>query len=220
VAFQSDREGDLAIYQQPADGGAAMRLTKAGANIDHIPDAWSADGRNILFEEHKDGRYTLRSLSMADGKISNIGDIQGSLYLNVALSPDGRWIAYRTSSGGASAVSVQPLPPTGAKYLIGNGVHPVWSHDGKTLYFRQLTTQELTATQINTQSGFSFTTPEILSVNFPDRSSNATLRNHDILPDGRFVGVVLTGSQSGPDRINVVLNWFEELKQKLPPIEH
>jgi serine/threonine-protein kinase len=216
VAFQSDREGDVAIYQQPADGGTAMRLTQAATNTLHIPDAWTADGRHLLFEEEKDGRYTLRSLSVADGTMSSVGDIQAPLYLNAALSPDGRWIAYRSSTGGASAVSVEPVPPTGAKYLIGNGVHPSWSRDGKTLFFRQLTTQELTATHVNAQSGFSFTNPEILPLTFLDRSSNATLRNHDVLPDGRFIGVVSASSQGGPDRINVVINWFEELKQKLP----
>jgi hypothetical protein len=92
----------------------------------------------------------------------------------------------------------------------------VWSHDSKTLFFRQLTTQELTATHVNTQVGFSFTNPEILPVTFSERSSNATLRNHDVLPDGRFIGVVSASSQGGPERINVVINWFEELKQKLP----
>jgi hypothetical protein len=72
---------------------------------------------------------------------------------------------------------------------------------------------------VTTQSGFSFTNPEMLPMAFTDRTSNSTVRNHDILPDGRFLGVVSAAQAGGgatPERINVVLNWFEELKQRVP----
>jgi Tol biopolymer transport system component len=180
--------------------------------------AASASPHQLVFEEVKDFSHTLRVLSIPDGKIRALGDIQAELYLNAALSPDGRWVAYRSSSGGASAISVQPLPPTGAKYLIGNGIHPVWSRDGKALFFRQLTTGEFLVTHLTTQSGFSFTNPETLPMAFADRTSNSTARNHDVLPDGRFLGVVSAAPPGGatPERINVVLNWTEELKRLVP----
>jgi hypothetical protein len=87
------------------------------------------------------------------------------------------------------------------------------------LFFRELTTQEFMATRVTTQAGFSFTTPELLPVNVADRTSYATVRNHDMLPDGRFLSVVSATAQGvSPtnDRINVVLNWTEELKQRVP----
>jgi serine/threonine-protein kinase len=220
VAFQSDREGDLGLFWQRADGtGAAERLTKAEMGTAHIPDAWFNDGSQLLFDEAKDGRFILRTLSLRDRKTTSVGTIQASSYLNAAISPDGHWLAYRSISGGASAIAVEPLPPTGAKYVIGNGIYPVWSRDGKTLFFRELTTQEFMATRVTTQAGFSFTTPELVPVNVADRTSNATVRNHDMLPDGRFLIVVsATAPGASPiiDRINVVINWTEELKQRVP----
>jgi TolB protein len=49
VAFQSDRDGRLAIYVQPADGGGtAERLTDAAEGVSHVPDAWSPDGRTLI----------------------------------------------------------------------------------------------------------------------------------------------------------------------------
>jgi serine/threonine-protein kinase len=220
VAFQSDRAGDLGIFQQRADGtGTAERLTTAEMGTAHVPDAWSGNGSQLVFEEMKDSRYTLQMLSVRERQIAAVGDIQMPLYLNATLSPDGRWVAYRSSSAGASAVSVEPLPPTGAKYLIGNGIHPVWSQDGNALFFRQLTTGEFMVTRVISKSGFSFTNPEILPLSFTDRTSNSTVRNHDILPDGRFLGVVSVQQEQGgtsTNRINVVLNWFEELKQRVP----
>src|SRR5262245_7433717 len=220
VAFQSDREGDRGIFRQRADGtGTAERLTKADMGVAHVPDAWSDDGNQLVFDEVKDFGHTLRVLSVRDGKIETLGDIQSGLYLNAVLSPDGHWVAYRSSSGGASAISVQPLPPTGAKYLIGNGIHPVWSRDGKALFFRQLTTGEFLITHVTTQSGFSFTNPDTLPMAFVDRTSNSTARKHDILLGCRFLRVVSAaqgGSGSTREHINVVLNWFTELQQRVP----
>src|SRR5262249_4233661 len=65
VAFQSDREGDLGLFWQRADGtGAAERLTKAELGTAHIPDAWFNDGGQLLFNEAKDGHFMLRALSV------------------------------------------------------------------------------------------------------------------------------------------------------------
>src|SRR5262249_42845414 len=50
VLFQSDREGDLGIFWQRADGtGSAERLTKPEKGVAHIPDSASPDGRNFSF---------------------------------------------------------------------------------------------------------------------------------------------------------------------------
>ncbi len=48
LTFQSDREGDLALYWQSADGtGSAQRLTKAEPGTSHVPDAWSPTVRRF-----------------------------------------------------------------------------------------------------------------------------------------------------------------------------
>ena len=72
---------------------------------------------------------------------------------------------------------------------------------------------------IATAGGFTFGTP----ARFPssvtgDRPANQP-RAWDILPDGRFIGIV-SGTEdetrSSTSEIRLVLNWFEELKQKVP----
>jgi Tol biopolymer transport system component len=50
VAFQSDRDGDLAIFWQRADGTTpAERLTKPDKDTAHVPESWSPDGKTLLF---------------------------------------------------------------------------------------------------------------------------------------------------------------------------
>jgi Tol biopolymer transport system component len=113
---------------------------------------------------------------------------------------------------------VQPYPPTGSFFQVyDNVLHPVWSRDGKTLFFTRFSSGELYATPVTTESSFSFGTPREQPFTFPDRQSNSAPRNHDVTPDGKLIGVVaVRGETNARAQINLVQNWFEELKQKLP----
>ncbi len=53
VAFQSDREGDLAIFWQSIEGGPAERLTTPDPGTSHVPDSWSAKVDTFLFDAVK-----------------------------------------------------------------------------------------------------------------------------------------------------------------------
>jgi Tol biopolymer transport system component len=218
VTFQSNREGDFAIFWQRADGnGTAERLTKPDAGTQHVPDAWSSDGNHLLFEVATPAVRTLFTRSVRDGSTGPVGDIQHPLPLDAAFSPDGRWLAYRSTSAMVSAIWVQPFPPTGTKSLIANGIHPVWSRDGRRLIFRQLTSSEFMVTDVTMSPAFNFATPKPLARNFVERQSNGARRNHDLMPDGRIVGVVnAERADSTTQRIDMVLNWFEELRQRVP----
>jgi len=218
LTFQSDREGNRGIWRQPADGSqTAERLTTAEAGIEHVPDAWTPDGRTLLFEIVKDGQRTLSGLSVSDKQVTRVGDITATYAIDATLSPNGRWLAYRSVINRASGVTIEPFPTTGAKFPIDNGIHPTWAGDGKTLFFRRLTTGEFVSLPVTTEAAFTFGKPEELPSSFTDRMSNAGRRSHDITPDGKFVGVVSADSDATTrTQINVVVNWFEELKQKLP----
>ena len=66
---RSDREGDLAIYRQRADGSAtAERLTKPEKGIVHIPQSWSPDGAQLLFSVGNNREYTLQTMALPTGK--------------------------------------------------------------------------------------------------------------------------------------------------------
>src|SRR5580765_3379904 len=53
------------------------------------------------------------------------------------FSPDGRWLAYASNETGRFEVFVEPVPATGARVQLTReaGGHPLWSTDGRTLYF-------------------------------------------------------------------------------------
>jgi len=231
VAFQSDREGDLAIFWQLADGtGTPERLTRSENDTAHVPESWSSDGRTLSFDVAKRAsEHALWTLSLPDRKTAPFDDVQhrGNAPIASTFSPDGRWLAYTWNGSEPTGVFVQPFPATGAKYLVAaSALHPMWSPDGKELFVAAR--GRFASVKVLAQPAFSVGNPSPLQIQI-DRlreGGGGGSRERDITPDGkRFIGVVTANTQ--PDssngriqavlnRIQVVLNWTEELNQRVP----
>jgi Tol biopolymer transport system component len=130
VAFQSDREGDLAIFWQRADGiGAAERLTKPEQGAAHIPDSWSPDGQYLSFTATRGREGAVWTLSLKDKKATVFAQASSAMVRSSAFSPDGHWLACSSSEMAPTPngrVWVQPFPnATGAKYPILEYGHPM-----------------------------------------------------------------------------------------------
>lgn len=228
IAFQSDREGDLAVWWQRADGtGSAERLTRPAQGASHTPESWSPRDDLFVFNEAKGSTISLWMLSIQDKKAAPFAGVQstGGSHTAAMFSPDGRWVAYtsnETGSGGDNNVYVQPFPATGTKYQISkageNGHHPLWSPDGKELFYVPQVGRFVAVT-VTTQPSFAVTNPVSVPRAFPT-ANPVTPRTFDITPGGKFVGVVTAGqAQAGAPQsaqVQVVLNWFEELKARAP----
>ena len=223
VAFQSDREGDRGIFWQRADGtGAAERLTKAEQGTSHVPDSWSPSGETLLFEMRKDSSGSLFALSLRDQKIEPFGRIESSQSIDAVFSPDGRWVAYDSTETGGSNVYVEPFPRTGARYPItkDQGRNPFWSPDGQELFYTPRPAQLFVMT-ISAQPTFTFGNPVPATRGGLYAPNPAARRNWDMAPAGqRILGVLdaAVGTSSGSSdaqTIQVVINWFEELKARV-----
>ena len=229
VAFQSDRDGDLGLFWQRADGTtAAERLTKPDKDTAHVPESWSPDGKTLLFSVAKGSSYTVEALFLEDKnvqKVTPVGGIQSPFPPAATFSPDGRWVAYTATAPGTSFtfLFVQPFPTTGATYQISGGFHPMWSPDGKELFFSTGSRGgggQFVAVSVTTRPTFAFGNPVPVPRPFVGRGPGFE-RNNDITPDGkRFLGVVPAGQTAfgapATAQIQVVLNWFEELKARVP----
>jgi len=228
LAFQSDRGGDRGIYSQRADGsGVAERLTKADADTAHEPNSWSSKGDVLLYSVRTQGRGVLWTLSMSDKRTAMFGDGKQTMFAPTpAFSRDGRWVAYTAIANGLSVVFVQPYPATGAKYQISkepDSHHPVWSPNGNELIYLNGAVQ-LTSVSVTSQPSFAFGNPVRLTSTSEGALTDLPFnpRNYDVAPNGQqFIRVVDADAakRSGPPpnpTLNVVLNWFEELKQRVP----
>ena len=221
IAFQSDRDGDLAIFWQTADGAsAAERLTTPDPGTSHVPESWSPRGDVFSFDVIQGSSgASLWTSSPVEKKPTRVDGVRSATLTNAVFSPDGRWVAWTGTEAQGSGVFVQPFPSTGARYQVAadRGIYPVWSHDGRALYFTP--PGELQMVTVTTQPSFVIGNPTSLPRGFLVNGTG-TPRTYDLLPDGRFVGEIeraLT-PQSGLAASQVlVLNWFEELKRRAPP---
>ena len=133
------------------------------------------------------------------------------------FSPDGRWLAYVSNESGRYEIYVQPFPGPGGKWQISTegGREPVWARNGRELFYRN--SNQMMAVEITTEPTFSAGSPRLLFEG-AFMSGTVFLPYYDVTPDGqRFVMLKPVESEtSAPTQINVVLNWFEELKQRVP----
>jgi serine/threonine-protein kinase len=222
VTFRSDREGDLGLFWQRADGsGTAERLTKPEPATGHWPDAWSPDGQTLLFEKAQGSlsdRSSLWTLRLRDRKIERFGAVESPSMLNATFAPKGDWVAYGTREGTAWRVYVEPFPPTGDRYPVPNEArNPQWSPDGKELVYTTGLDQFGVVT-FSTQPTVTFG-KEVLMARGGLVEARGFTRAHDLSADGkRIIGSVgaQTMQQALAPTIQVVLNWSEELKAKVP----
>jgi Tol biopolymer transport system component len=231
VAFQSDREGDLAVFRQPADGsGVPERVTKPEPGTQHEPESWSPDGKTLSLDVwHGVNQGVWKQSFEGDRKLEMLVDDPDVTEKHSVFSPDGRWVAYmatRTQSsvgGGGGGVFMEPYPQTGAKYQVASGGArtPVWSPDGRQLFYHDVNANRVVVVDVRTQPGVTIGTP--VAIPLDGTVHPIAQRNYDVTPDGKQLIVVLPVSASGTaaerqvaPQINVVLNWSEELKTRVP----
>src|SRR5262245_36474103 len=102
VAFQSDRDGDLAIFWQRADGtDAAERLTRPEPGTRHFPNAWSPQGDALVYTAFKDSVWSAWRFSVRERKAEPLSGVTTRAGMpQPSFSPDGQWLAYRSSEAG------------------------------------------------------------------------------------------------------------------------
>ena len=141
------------------------------------------------------------------------------------FSPDGHWVVYTSNESGTSEVYVRPFPEVDKgrwQVSTSGGDSPLWSRDGREMFYRNA--DAVMAVSVKTDRAFSAEAPKILFhrtyVNSNFIPASLTLTSWDISPDGkRFLMMKEAASSAaaveGPRHINIVLNWFEEVKQRV-----
>ena len=126
------------------------------------------------------------------------------------FSPDSQWIAFQSNQSGREEVYVISYPSKDRLVQISTdgGTDPRWGPDGKELFYRN--GKKLMAVALRTQPEFSAGSPQVMFEG--DYAFGDPL--YDISPSGqRFL---MMTREEGLEQINVVLNWFEELKRLVP----
>jgi len=208
IVFDSSRAGaGHNLFWKAADGTGQVERLTTSPNY-QMADSFSPDGKRLVFREVAEPR-DLQVLSMEDERTSQpliqsqFNDTRGR------ISPNGHWIAYESDESGRQEIHVRPFPNVEeGKWQISSdgGQTPVWGPNGQELFYRN--GEAMMVVNIHTEPTFTAGSPVVL---FTGRYTSALVVNYDISPDGqRFL---MIKEEEGPGQINVVLNWFEELKR-------
>ena len=208
-----------ALWNIASDFSSEPKLLSAASEKLRIagPYSWSPDGRVLFWE----GGGDVAQLTRLEGGGVEHGLLLNERYVEVGanFSADGEWFSFATNQTGAFEVYVQPYSlGTGAKRRITQrgGTIPIWSRSGRDLFYSN--DGQLWAVEIETKPTLNWQDPVAL-FDTPWPLSTVGFANYDVSPDGqRFVFVQPMGAKSEdqPHEIRVVLNWFEELKAKVP----
>jgi serine/threonine-protein kinase len=218
VAFYSTRDGPQKMFWQLADGSGGLERLTSGESGPQTPKSWSADGQLLAFQD-------ISPTMQRDIWVLRLSDRKTEPFLRTpfiegapAFSPDARWLAYVSNESGRPEIYVQPYPGPGGKWQISTdgGTEPVWSRNGREVFYRS--GNKMMAVATTTQPRFSAGKPQVLfegeyfMKRFPVMGPA-----FDVSPDGqRFLMVKETDQAPSLTQINVVLNWFEELKRRVP----
>jgi serine/threonine protein kinase len=206
ILFSSDRGGKLGLYEKEASGAGTEHLLLQSEGITLPTDGSGNDF--LLFSNHIPGGSTLFRLALAPAAKPLALIHSGAPVAHGRLSPDGRWLAYDSDETGSAQVFVAPFPQmqgkwqlSGGKATIEGGTRPVWSHDGRELFYVS-TSGKVMRVAVDAAGAFTHTQPQpMFEARMPPMSPFAV--SHD---GKRFL--ILNGIE--PDvttPITVVVNW-------------
>jgi serine/threonine protein kinase/Tol biopolymer transport system component len=211
VLFTSGRDGRYNVFSAAADGsGTSQRVTNS-ANAQRVTSI-SPDGKTMLLNDI-DETTGVDILQMNVGHPDSIRQFVKTPFSELAakFSPYGRWVAYESIESGRFEVYVTAYPGPGVKrqVSIGGGQAPVWNPRGGELAYQG-------STDVMSVSISNGTPVQPLVKLFAHPPTSGMLRDWTFSGDGQRFLVVDDAETKATSQINIVLNFLEELKARVP----
>ena len=206
-------QGSYELFEKPANAASVPQLILEDPAANLGVYDWSTDGRYVIY------LYSTGAIGIlpTDGGEPTTFMETKYLIFQAQLSPEGRWLAYTSNESGFN-VYVTSFPAASAKWQVSSngGYQPRWSRDGGTLYYLRGDGMLVSVRASASGDSLSFDTPKPLFSLGNDRVVGPDLRSqYDVSPEGdRFV--VNVNSAAAAAKLHLVLDWFEELKERVP----
>jgi serine/threonine-protein kinase len=217
ISFGSIRGDDRvdSVYWRAADGSGDTTELVTG-EYPRFPIDWSPDGSQLAIVEWNP--ETMRDIWLLDledaGKTRPLITSRYDEFAPI-FSPDGRWLAYVSDESGRYEVYVESIPRGKGRWLVsaGGGTEPLWSADGRGLFYRH--GDALISVPVQSAPTFNVGASRVLFRRTLKTGIYSTL-SYDSTADGREFLMIERQSELVPNQLHVVLGWDEELRRKVP----
>lgn len=219
LAYEATRDGVAGVMMSQIDGSGEQRLSSTKRL--NVPTSWTTDGAAVAATAGGETGYLEVWLIPLSGEHKPQVLVQGPFNAGGArFSPDGHWMAYVSDESGRNEVYLRAFPQAGQRFQISvdGGVSPVWSHNGRELFFRN--GDQIFAVSMTLGAQAVAGKPQALfSKPIADDASGPAyniIADYDVSPDGqRFVMPKYSAEARNPPSAIVILNWSEELKRRV-----
>jgi eukaryotic-like serine/threonine-protein kinase len=217
IAFNWLKDGVHQLTSQSADGSTPPATLGSGP---FVPSSWSPDGRHLAGV--KDDDIWVVTVGGGEPALARVTDTPEREH-SPEFSPDGRWMAYISDWTGRPEVYLKPVaaPTPVTRVSLAGANSPAWNPRGGELFFVAPKDKEsirLMAVTVGNDGRVGRPVP-LFDIS-PDLGfACVPVRCYDVTADGqRFIAVQLLPREAPPPvtQINLILNWVEELKAKVP----
>jgi Tol biopolymer transport system component/predicted Ser/Thr protein kinase len=221
-------EGRGGIFWTRSDGGGTP-LSLIESKNRQVPWSFTADGRHLAWLESAStsGWELWAVLVEQDGAGLRAG--KPELYLRnsfdnryPAFSPDGHWIAYTSNEGGTYQIYVRAFPDKGGRWQVSSagGSYPLWSPNGRELFFRTGENQIMVANYTAKGDSFAPEKPRLWSEKRLVNFGLIGTASYDVAADGNRIAALMpvetSESQQAQNHVIFLMNFFDELRRKVP----
>jgi Tol biopolymer transport system component len=211
ISFSSLRHGDRDLYSVPADGSQPPQLVFQRP-LAQWEGMVTPDGRWLAYREAggETGR-DIRYRSLVTPGLDSAFQATSNAERSLALSRDGRWLAYVSDESGQDEVYVRPFPGGGGRLQISTdgGIGPVWAHNGRELFYS--TRESLVSVNVAIAGDDLRVESRRALFDIQRYFISPNYSGYDIFPDDRSFLFART-EREGDRSVVVVVNFFEELK--------
>jgi eukaryotic-like serine/threonine-protein kinase len=198
-------ESSAGIFAKSTSGAAAEKELFKG--IVNGPSDISRDGKWLLYFTNPEGESVQDIFVLPTTGERKPQRIVQSPFADVepTFSPNGKFVAYASSTTGRYEVFVQPFPATTDRWQVSNsgGRQPIWRKDGKELFFVS-DDRKFYSVETRLEPTFDYGIPRFL---FDMRANVFNTRNSYIpSPDGQRFLVNMSLDTAAPP-IHVIRNW-------------
>ena len=211
IVFRGTRSGFRNLFWKAVDGSGEEERLTTSENL-QTPTSASV-GKEIVYTDSALGSGSDLWVLPLDGRTPRVFLKTAFFEGSPRFSPDGRWLAYTSSDSGGRDVYVRPFPGPGGKIQVSvdGGSEPVWSRNGRELYYRR--GDQMLVVAMGSDPGVAPGSPRALFSGEYLRSDTGGA-GYDVAADGRFLMIQPVAPEPPPTSIAVVLNWFDELTRR------